>query len=57
MLLAVLFSYSCNKFRCGCSDGYTIDVKHSSQKVATQACEGIEEDRQIIKKTTKCSLQ
>jgi hypothetical protein len=48
---------SCNQFRCACTDGYVIDVKHSSKKVARQTCESIEEDRQFNKKTTKCDLQ
>jgi|GEM_PF-6073299 hypothetical protein len=48
---------SCNQFRCACTDGYVKDVQHSSKKVANQTCESIEEDRQIIKKATKCDLQ
>ncbi len=48
---------SCNQFRCSCTDDYVKDVKHSSKKVAGQTCESIEEDRQILKKTTKCALQ
>ncbi|MCO5279487.1 MAG: hypothetical protein M9931_00360 [Chitinophagales bacterium] len=48
---------SCTQNRCSCTDGYTVDVQNSSQKVAKQACASIEGDRQIISKNTKCSLQ
>lgn len=57
LALIVLTISSCTQYRCTCTDGYTIDVKNSSQKVAVQACEGIQSDRQILSKNTKCSLQ
>jgi hypothetical protein len=34
-----------------------MDVKHSSRKVALQACEGIQKDRRILSKTTTCELE
>lgn len=58
VLSAIAFSLnSCTQNRCSCTDGYTVDVQNSSQKVAKQACAGIESDRQIISKNTKCNLQ
>ena len=59
-LLSLAFFFtvqSCTEFRCACTDGSVRDVKYSSKKVADQTCESIEEERQILKKTTKCDLQ
>ena len=58
IVLAVAFFTisSCTQYRCSCTDGYTIDVKNASKKVASQACTSIESDRKILSKNTKCTL-